>query len=124
MQNCLAIFLGGGIGALLRYFAGVFVSKNMTVNFPLATFLANIVGSLIIGFVFFLFLNKSDMNETVKLALTVGFCGGLTTFSTFSLEIFSMIKNNQIFMAMGYVALSLVVCVLGVWIGAQIAKYV
>ncbi len=124
MYNILAIFVGGGLGAVLRYLVGVNLVKHFEVNLPLSTFLVNVLGSLIIGFLYFLFIEKTDISPVVKLALTVGFCGGLTTFSTFSLELFEMVGNQQFFQAFAYVILSVTICLIMTAIGAYFAKLI
>jgi CrcB protein len=120
--NIFSIFLGGGIGAVLRYLVGLNIIKY--INLPIATFIVNIVGSFIIGFLYIFFIEKTNYNPAIKLALTVGFCGGLTTFSTFSLELFEMIGNHQIFNAFAYIVLSVIICILSVSIGAYCAKII
>lgn len=122
MLNLLAVFAGGGIGAALRYLTGLAVLRFLHINLPAATFLVNITGSLIIGFLYVFFMDKQDLNPAIKFALTAGFCGGLTTFSTFSLELFEMVKNANYILALVYALLSVIVCVTAVMIGAYIAK--
>ena len=122
MLNLLAIFLGGGIGAVSRYLISLNLAKNFEINLPVSTFLVNVIGSFIIGFLYILFIEKADITPAVKLALTVGFCGGLTTFSTFSLELFEMIGNNQFFHAFSYIILSVIICIIMTAIGAYFAK--
>ena len=124
MLNLLAIFLGGGIGAVSRYLISLNLAKNFEINLPVSTFLVNVIGSFIIGFLYILFIEKADITPAVKLALTVGFCGGLTTFSTFSLELFEMIGNNQFFHAFSYIILSVIICIIMTAIGAYFAKLV
>ncbi len=124
MPNILAIFLGGGIGAVSRYLVGLNLAKNFEINLPISTFLVNVIGSFIIGFLYVLFVEKADVTPAVKLALTAGFCGGLTTFSTFSLEVFEMLGNYQFFHAFTYTILSITVCVLTTAIGAYFAKLI
>ncbi len=124
MLNVLAIFLGGGIGAVSRYLIGLNLAKIFEINLPFSTFLVNIIGSFIIGFLYILFIEKTDITPALKLALTVGFCGGLTTFSTFSLELFEMIGNHQFFHAFSYIILSITICVLMTAIGAYFAKLI
>ena len=124
MLNVLAIFLGGGIGAVLRYLVGFNLSKYFEISLPISTFLVNIIGSFVIGFLFFFFMKKTDITLALRLALTVGFCGGLTTFSTFSLEVFGMLTNHQFVQAFSYIVLSIIVCVLMTMIGAYFAKLV
>ena len=124
MQNILAVFIGGGTGAVLRYFAGVLAVKVLNVNLPVSTFVVNIAGCFILGFLFALFVSKPEINPALKLALTVGFCGGLTTFSTFSLELFEMLKNAQYMQVLVYLVSSLAVGLLAVWIGVNSAKFI
>lgn len=124
MQNILAVFIGGGTGAVLRYLAGVLAVKVLNVNLPVSTFVVNIAGCFILGFLFALFVSKPEVNPALKLALTAGFCGGLTTFSTFSLELFEMLKNAQYMQVLVYLVSSLAVGLLAVWIGVNSAKLI
>ena len=123
-MNILSIFLGGGLGVVIRYIISSNMAKNLHYNFPLATFLVNIIGSFIIGFLYIYFGQKANINPAFKLALTVGFCGGLTTFSTFSLELFEMISNQQILNAFMYILISVIICLLSVTLGAYCAKII
>ncbi len=124
MYNIIAIFLGGGLGAVSRYLVGINLARHFEINLPISTFLVNVVGSFIIGFLYFLFIEKADISPVVKLALTVGFCGGLTTFSTFSLELFEMVGNHQFFHAFAYAILSVTICLIMSAIGAYFAKFI
>lgn len=114
MLNIIAIFLGGGLGSLLRYAA------NVVCPFP--TVIVNIIGSFIIGFFYCYFMDKADVSNSLKLAITVGFCGGLTTFSTFSLELFKMMEKGAFVQSFGYIFLSIAVCLLSTGIGVYFAK--
>lgn len=124
MYNIIAIFLGGGLDAVSRYLVGINLARHFEINLPISTFLVNVVGSFIIGFLYFLFVEKADISPVVKLALTVGFCGGLTTFSTFSLELFEMVGNHQFFHAFAYAILSVTICLIMSAIGAYFAKFI
>ena len=124
MQNVIAVFLGGGIGAVLRYLTGVFAVRFLSVNLPVATFAVNIVGCFILGLLFAFFIDRPEINTPLKLALTAGFCGGLTTFSTFSLELFEMLKNAQYMQVLVYLTLSLIIGLLAVWVGVCCAKLI
>ncbi len=124
MQNVIAVFLGGGIGAVLRYMTGFFAVRFLSVNLPVATFAVNIVGCFILGLLFAFFIDRPEINTPLKLALTAGFCGGLTTFSTFSLELFEMLKNAQYMQVFVYLILSLIIGLLAVWIGVSCAKFI
>lgn len=124
MQNVIAVFLGGGIGAVLRYLTGFFAVRFLSVNLPVATFAVNIVGCFILGLLFAFFIARPEINTSLKLALTAGFCGGLTTFSTFSLELFEMLKNAQYMQVLVYLTLSLIIGLLAVWVGVCCAKLI
>lgn len=123
MLNAIAIFFGGGLGAVTRYLTAVSM-KSYDLNFPFATLGVNIIGSLILGFVAAMFWKDESIHHTVKLAITVGFCGGLTTFSTFSWETFDMIKNGEFLLAILYTLISFLACILAVSLGAFLSKYV
>lgn len=124
MLNILAVFFGGGLGALTRYLTSLYMTRVLAVNLPLATFTVNIIGSFLIGFLYILFVQKSDLSPALKLALTVGFCGGLTTFSTFSLELFEMVKNAQYLHAFVYAILSVIICLIALTVGVYCAKII
>ena len=123
MLNVLAIFIGGGLGSLSRYGLSILL-RSYSMEFPFATLSVNFIGSLILGFAIALFWNKAPMHDTLKLAITVGFCGGLTTFSTFSWETFDLIKNGEILLAFLYAFISILICVLAISLGAFLTKYV
>lgn len=125
MQNLFAVFIGGGIGAVLRYLTGVCVLRYFAgtgVNFPVATFAVNIAGCFLLGFLYAFFVDRPEINTSLKLALGAGFCGGLTTFSTFSLELFKMFENAQYGMFLTYFMFSIIVGFAAVWIGVSFAK--
>ncbi|MDO5305000.1 MAG: fluoride efflux transporter CrcB [bacterium] len=121
MLKLLAIFTGGGIGAVLRFLVG-FLCKNHNLTLPIATFFVNIIGSFIIGFVLAYSVLKTDFSPTTKLFLTVGFCGGLTTFSTFSAECLDYLASGKIIEFFIYTLLSVAVCVVAAGLGAYGAK--
>ena len=95
IKNLFLVLLGGGLGSISRYLLSFYLTKNNVSNFPWATFIANSVGCLLIG-LFFGYIQKNNLqNETLKLLLITGFCGGFTTFSTFSLENIQFIQNQN-----------------------------
>lgn len=123
MLNILAVFLGGGIGACLRYLTGICCVNLFKINLPIATFLINIIGCFLIGFLYIIFVEKIQSTNPLKLLLTVGFCGGLTTFSTFSAELFEMIQNQQFLHASLYAILSVIIGCVAVYFGGSCARF-
>ena len=122
--NFIAIFIGGGIGAILRYILSK-ICKNF-LNFAFCgTFLANIIGCFLIGLVLGIVLKKSDLIPyTLKIFLTVGFLGGLTTFSTFSWEVFEFINSGKITQAMIYLSVSVVMGLCATYLGFILSKQI
>lgn len=122
MLKLISIFIGGGLGSSFRWLFGLLINRFYKINFPLSTFMINIIGSLFLGFLSYHFLNKVDIKEELKLALTVGFCGGFTTFSTFAYENFRFFESGEIFKSITYIILSVTLSILMIFVGAIIAK--
>ena len=117
IRNILLVALGGALGSVGRYL----VSRWMTGAFPWGTLTVNLVGCLLIGLLTGL-MSKGFLSPEMKLLLVTGFCGGFTTFSTFANESFSMMKAGDVLMMAFYIGGSVVVGILAVYAGLQIAK--
>lgn len=103
IRTIVIVGTGGFIGSVMRYLLQVYIENKLLSTFPLATMIANISGSLLIGIVFGL-AEKSLMNSDWRIFLSVGICGGFTTFSAFAFNNFNMIKEhtwNQLFLNIG-----------------------
>ena len=94
MKEVLIVGIGGGIGSIARFLSQKGAERFMDSSFPMGTFLINILGSLIIGIVYALSERGNLLTPEVRLFLTVGLCGGFTTFSTFSYDNFNMISEK------------------------------
>ena len=115
----LCVGLGCALGAMLRYALSLVTVK---LDFPLMTFLTNLLGALIIGFLAGLAENGRGLSSHGSLFLKTGFCGGFTTFSTFSLETVTLLEQRHYALGILYAAASLLLCLLGVCAGQLAAK--
>ncbi len=122
LTKILAIGIGGALGAIARYLINISPLANLFEKFPFPTFFINITGSFLIGFLLILFTDKFAINDNLRLAIIVGFLGAFTTFSTFELEIWELIKENQFPTAFLYLFLSVVVGFIGILSGVWLAK--
>lgn len=116
MKALLYVFLGGGLGSMLRYLVGTYTS-SFTTSFPYGTFIVNIIGSIIIGVIFGLTLKNSSQSGDLILLLAVGFCGGFTTFSAFAHESFILLKSGQTTLFFTYIISSILTGLFCVWMG-------
>ena len=113
----VSIFIGGGIGAILRYGLTVLSSKYLTTPI-IGTFSANIIGCFFIGCFLGFILNKAEeVPQVTKLFITTGLLGGLTTFSTLNFEVFELIKSGKILMGFSYLFLSCFIGLVFVYLG-------
>ena len=114
--KCLAVGIGGFLGSLLRYLLSEIPIKQ--INYPVNTLITNIIGAVIIGMVIS-YADKTGMRPEKLLLLKTGFCGGLTTFSTFSHETLKLIENGSLLLAGSYVILSVACSIVGVYLGLR-----
>lgn len=119
LKDILWVGAGSAIGGISRYAAGKWISTITNWAFPLSTFSINIVGSFIIGLLLG-WHQKNGFNPSTLLFLSTGFCGGFTTFSTFSLENIVLIKQGQIGIALMYMTASLLLGLAAVYIGMMV----
>lgn len=116
----LYVFLGGGLGSMARFsIAKLLETYNFT--FPWATFLANVFACIILG-ALTAYAGKNGISDTLRYTFMIGFCGGFSTFSTFSNETFKLIEQGQLSYALVNVLFSVFICLLGIYIGFRLLK--
>ena len=118
MIEILVVGLGGAIGAILRYSISLIPYKN---TFPVLTLITNLLGAILIGIVVGISV-KNNWSKNLTLFFKTGVCGGFATFSTFSLEANNLFQINKPVMAIIYIILSVVLCLLGVMFGIFISS--
>lgn len=122
MTNALAVGLGGALGAILRYGVGAWLPRTDPTGWPLATLGVNVVGSAVLGFLLGHVEQGGTLPEPARLSLTVGLCGGFTTFSSFAYETSELAGSGQLGRSMVYASVSVVLCVLAVGVGRMVAR--
>lgn len=120
MKEFLTVFVGGGLGSVLRYGVQSLLHERIVAyNFPWATFAVNIVGCFLIG-MFYGLSASSGMSVQTRVFLTAGLCGGFTTFSTFSNDSIEMMRQGQLGLCLMYILLSVVLGICACWLGGGI----
>ncbi len=124
MLKILAVAVGGSIGATTRYLVSNWAAERFGASFPYGTLIVNVVGCFIIGAFMTITTERLIVNPYWRLLITVGFVGGLTTFSSFSYETFRLVDDADMTMALYNVGLNLVLGFLATWIGIGTARLV
>ncbi|TRX76513.1 fluoride efflux transporter CrcB [Pseudomonas mangiferae] len=122
IRTMVAVALGGAFGSVLRFLTSYLAASQWPRHAFLGTLAVNVVGCLVIGYLNGLFLLRTDLPVELRLGLTVGVIGGLTTFSSFSLEVVRLLENGQTALAMAYLACSILGGLFAVWAGLSFAR--
>jgi len=118
----ILVFVGGGIGATFRYGLQGAVYKAVGTQFPYGTLLVNVLGSFAIGLLMAVFEERFAVNPGLRLFLTIGMLGGFTTFSSFSYETVSMLREGNYFAGTANVVYTTLNCLGATWVGGVIGK--
>ena len=124
MNQLLAIAAGGAVGSMLRFLMSTWVHSFASRGFPYGTMTVNVLGSLAMGFLFVVFLDRLADNAVLRAGILIGALGGFTTFSSFSIETFNLIEQGDLVRAMLNIVGSLILCVSATWLGVMIGRQV
>jgi len=122
MQTLLFIAAGGALGAIFRYAVSNGVHALAGRGFPYGTLTVNVVGSLLMGVLYILFIERISNNLPLRAMIITGFLGAFTTFSTFSIETFNLLEGGETFKALGNILISVTLCLLAAWAGVIIGR--
>jgi fluoride exporter len=122
MNQLLLVFVGGGLGSVTRFALGKYIQAQFLHTFPFGTLGVNVLASLVLG----LFVGMMDIkyltNPNYKSLIAIGFCGGFSTFSTFSNDTLLLMQNNRISEAFLNIFLNVVLCILATWGGITLVR--
>ena len=122
MQQLLYIAAGGALGAVMRFGVSNGVHMLFGRNFPYGTLTVNVLGSLLIGLLYILLIERYSLGPQVRAILIIGVLGAFTTFSTFSLETYNLLENGEFLKAILNVLLSVTLCLIAAWAGVMIGR--
>ncbi|MEN8176839.1 MAG: fluoride efflux transporter CrcB [Pseudomonadota bacterium] len=117
MQQVLLIAVGGALGAVMRYWTSTTVHQWLGRDFPYGTLVVNVLGSLAIGALYVLLVERVTTAPELRALLLIGFLGAFTTFSTFSIETLQLLEEGAVLRASLNMAISVMACVAAAWLG-------
>ena len=122
MTRILLVGLGGFVGTLGRYWLSGLVARRYGETFPFGTLVVNALGCLVIGFLFYFFYDRALTAPTSRTVVFIGLLGGFTTFSSYGLQTFTLLRDGEVLLALANIAASNVLCLVLVWLGYTLAK--
>jgi len=123
-DQLLIVLLGGGIGSVTRYIVTLLISSRFGSIFPFGTLCVNLIGCFIMGFFMIFTSERVHLAAGIRLLITVGFLGGLTTFSSFSYETIQLLREGNTISAFLNISANLILGLLAVWMGIFTAKFI
>ena len=120
LRQLLLVALGGALGSAMRYLTAILLARHYTGSIPLATLVVNVLGCFLIG----LLIGLCSETAYLRLLFITGFCGGFTTFSTFTAESYVMFREGAYGLALLYIAGSVLIGLLALWIGLYVSRII
>ena len=120
LRQLLLVALGGAIGSAMRYLTAILLARHYTGSIPLATLVVNVLGCFLIG----LLIGVCSETTYLRLLFIPGFCGGVTTFSTFTAESYVMFREGAYGLAFLYIAGSVLIGLLALWVGLYVSRII
>ena len=120
----MAIAAGGAAGALMRFWVSNGVYALIGRDFPYGTLAVNVLGSLVMGLLYVMFLERMTVTPEMRAALLIGFLGAFTTFSTFSIETLNLIEQAEYLKAVMNMVISVIACVMACWLGLVLGRQI
>lgn len=124
MYTTLSIATGGAVGALFRFWVSNGVYAVLGRGFPYGTLAVNVLGSLVMGFLYVLFLERMSAGPELRGAVLIGMLGAFTTFSTFSIETLNLIEQADYLKAVLNMGISVLACMFAVWLGVTLGRHI
>ena len=124
MSIYFAIALGGSLGAVARFWVSSTTFKLLGVEFPYGTLAVNVLGSLLMGFLTVMLINRFHVSDEIRFGVLAGFLGSFTTFSAFAMDTLYLMESGAMLKSIGYVLITVLFCVFGVWAGLVTAKQI
>ena len=122
MIRLLLVGFGGFVGTLARYWLSGLIARRYGETFPFGTLIVNALGCFLIGFLFYIFYERTLTAPTARTVVLIGLLGGFTTFSSYGLQTFTLLRDGEVFLALANIAASNVICLVLVWVGYALAK--
>ncbi len=122
MNQIIIIGIGGAFGSILRFITSKSVQTWIGSGFPFGILTVNFLGSFAIGLLATLFIDRSSLDPIWRAGILIGFLGGFTTFSSFSLDTINLLRNGAVMQAMLYIFSSVLLCLLAAWLGILLGR--